>query len=90
MGVFELAEGELGLGLGAVAGHHLGDRPVLAVGDQDTFTKTSVSRLVRAWSSMWFSSGHAERASVVAPRPGVVRSEPGSCRGRLRGQCHLA
>ena len=38
-GVFELAEGELGLGLGAVAGHDLGDRPVVAVGDQDTFAE---------------------------------------------------
>src|SRR6266511_2094817 len=33
--VFELPEGELGVGLGAVAGHDLGDRPGLAVGDED-------------------------------------------------------
>jgi hypothetical protein len=39
VGVFELAEAELGLGLGAVAGDYLGDWPVLAVGDQDTFAE---------------------------------------------------
>ena len=39
MGVFELAEGELGFGLGAVAGHYLGDGPVLVVGDQDTLAE---------------------------------------------------
>jgi hypothetical protein len=39
VGVFELAEGEFGLGLAAVAGHHVGDRPVLAVGDQDTLAE---------------------------------------------------
>jgi hypothetical protein len=30
VGVFELAEPELGVGLGAVGGHDLGDRPVWA------------------------------------------------------------
>ena len=34
MRVFELAEGELGLGLGPVPGDHLGHRPVVVAGDQ--------------------------------------------------------
>ena len=34
-----MAEAELGLGLGAVAGDYLGDGPVLVVGDQDTFAE---------------------------------------------------
>jgi hypothetical protein len=33
-GVFELAEGELGLGLGSVGGDHLGHGPVVVIGDQ--------------------------------------------------------
>jgi len=37
VGVFELVEAELGVGLGAVGGDHVGDRPVVAVGDQDLF-----------------------------------------------------
>jgi hypothetical protein len=32
--VLQLAEGELGLGLGPVAGDHLGGRPVVVIGDQ--------------------------------------------------------
>jgi hypothetical protein len=39
VGVFELAEGELGLGLGAVSGHYLGGGPGLPVGDQDAFAE---------------------------------------------------
>jgi len=39
VGVFELAEAALGVVLGPVAGDHLGDRPVLAVGDQDAFAE---------------------------------------------------
>jgi hypothetical protein len=39
VGVFELAEAELGLGLGAVAGDHVGDRPVVAVGHQHAFAE---------------------------------------------------
>src|SRR5262249_49423521 len=37
--VFHLPEGELGLGLGAVAGHDLGDRPVVVVGDEHVLTE---------------------------------------------------
>ena len=37
--VFELTEGELGVGLGTVAGHDLGDGPVRAVGDQHPFAE---------------------------------------------------
>ncbi len=37
--VFELAEAELGLGLGTVGGHHLGQGPVLVGGDQDAFAE---------------------------------------------------
>ena len=33
-GVFQLAEGELGLGLGPVPGDDLGDGPVVVAGDQ--------------------------------------------------------
>jgi len=39
VGVFELSEAELGLGLGAVGSDHLGDRPVVPVGDQDAFAE---------------------------------------------------
>ena len=39
VGVFELAESELGLGLGTVAGDDLGDWPVVAVGDQHSFAE---------------------------------------------------
>ncbi len=35
LGVLELAESGLGVGLGAVAGDHLGRRPLVAAGDQD-------------------------------------------------------
>jgi hypothetical protein len=38
-GVFELAEGELGLGLGPVAGDDLGGGPVVVVGDQDVLAE---------------------------------------------------
>ena len=34
MRVFELPEGELGLGLGPVPGHHFSNRPVVVIGDQ--------------------------------------------------------
>jgi hypothetical protein len=34
-----LAEPEFGVGSGAVAGHDLGDEPVLAVGDQHALAK---------------------------------------------------
>src|SRR5215470_3943794 len=36
---FGLAEGELGVGGGPVAGHYLGDRPVVPAGDQDPFAE---------------------------------------------------
>ena len=39
--VFELAEAEFGVGLGAVGGHHVGHRPV-AVGEQDPFAERSL------------------------------------------------
>jgi hypothetical protein len=38
-GGLELAEGELGLGLGPVAGDHVGDGPVVVVGDQDVLAE---------------------------------------------------
>jgi hypothetical protein len=38
VGVFELAEAEFGVGLGAVGGHDVGYRPV-AVGEQDAFAE---------------------------------------------------
>jgi hypothetical protein len=34
-----LTEAELGVGLGAVAGDYLGDRPGLTVGEQDPFAE---------------------------------------------------
>ncbi len=37
--VFELAEGELGFGLGPVAGDHLGGGPVVVAGDQDVLAE---------------------------------------------------
>jgi hypothetical protein len=37
--VLELAEGELGLGLGPVAGDHLGGGPLVVVGDQDVLAE---------------------------------------------------
>ena len=37
--VLELAEPELGLGLGAVAGDDLGDGPVVVAGDQDVLAE---------------------------------------------------
>src|SRR6516225_3905607 len=39
MRVFELAEGELGVGLGPVGGDHVGDGPVVVAGDQDAFAE---------------------------------------------------
>lgn len=39
LGVFELAESLLGVVLGAVGGHDLGDGPALAVGDEQAFTE---------------------------------------------------
>ena len=42
VGVFELAEPELGLGLGAVAGDDFGDGPVVAVGDEEPFAEDAV------------------------------------------------
>jgi len=39
VGVFELAEAGLGVGLGAVGGDDVGDGPVLAVGDEDPFAE---------------------------------------------------
>ena len=41
-GSLSLAEAELGLGLGAVAGDDLGDGPVVVVGDQDVFAEDLV------------------------------------------------
>ena len=40
--VFELAEGELGVGLGAVGGDDIGDRPVVAVGDEHALAEDLV------------------------------------------------
>ena len=37
--VFHLPEGELGLGLGPVAGNHLGDGPVVVIGDEDVLAE---------------------------------------------------
>jgi hypothetical protein len=39
MEVFELAEAGLDVALGAVGGDDVGDRPVVAVGDQDPFAE---------------------------------------------------
>ena len=39
MGVFHLAEVVLHVGLGAVAGHDVDDRPVVVVGEQDAFAE---------------------------------------------------
>ena len=52
VGVFELAEAELGVGLGAVAGHDVGDGPVVVVGDEDPFAEQFVLQAARAVSSM--------------------------------------
>src|SRR6266542_3952740 len=41
-GVFELAEAELGLGLGPVAGHDLADGPVVAVSDEEPLAEDAV------------------------------------------------
>jgi len=37
--VFHLAEGELGFGLGPVAGDDVRDRPVVVAGDQDVLAE---------------------------------------------------
>ena len=42
MGVFELPEAELDVGLGPVGGDHIGYGPVFAVGDQDPFAEDLV------------------------------------------------
>jgi hypothetical protein len=40
--IFELTETELGVGLRAVRGDHIGDGPVVVVGDQDPFAEDLV------------------------------------------------
>ena len=42
LGIFELAEPELGVGLRPVGGYHVGDTPLVAVGEQDSFAEQAV------------------------------------------------
>jgi hypothetical protein len=44
--IFELPEAAFDLGLGAVAGHDVGEGPVVAVGDQDPFAEDLLLQLV--------------------------------------------
>ena len=66
VGIFELAEGELGLGLGAVASHHLGDRPVVAVGDQHAFAEDLLFECVAGGGSRWKLSRCSAGVSPVS------------------------
>src|SRR5512147_1588901 len=76
--VLELAEGELGLGLGPVAGYHLGDRPVVVVADQDVLAEQLV--LQPGASIRVDGPGQAQLGGLVtgqvppddAPDPGVL------------------
>ena len=78
VGVFELTEGELGLGLGSVAGYHLGDRPVVAVGDQYSLTEQLVLQhgaglVVDVEGEPVLGRGvSGEFPADDAPRPGVA------------------
>lgn len=77
--VFELAEGELGFGLGAVAGHDFGHGPGVVVGDQDVFAE-----------QLFFQRG----AGGGVDRPGQAEvwgvAGRSAARGRLGGVRSLA
>ncbi len=68
-GFFELAEPELGLGLGAVASDDIGGGPVVAVGHQHPFAE-----------DLFFEVGASR---VVAGPAGVAPGQRGQFRGRL-------
>src|SRR6266700_3145396 len=77
--VFELAESGFGVGLGAVAGDHLGYRPVVAAGDQDPLAEQLGLQL--AAGRLVHGPGQPQLAGLVAGQGGgqdpVQPSRPG-------------
>ena len=91
-GSFSLAEGELGFGLGPVAGDDLGGGPVVVVGDQDVLAEDLFFQ--GGAGGGVDAPGQAEVFGVVAGQlPGDDAADPGRCAGSWRSRlrpCRVA